>query len=164
MAKKEPRPDCPEGRRWCPDCGRCRELDAFYRIKAAKYAGGYRYSAYCKEHHNARNLAAKATRPEQAREIHRRSNRAYYQKVKHDPQYRARNAKNVKAYRQRHPDRTAQAYRSWVERHPEERRASQRAWAERQRRRWRPIRRADPALDATRQELAQRDQEAQQDE
>jgi hypothetical protein len=50
--------------RYCPDCGAERPIKEFYRTKAARYAGGYRYSAYCKMHANARTARTAKNAPE----------------------------------------------------------------------------------------------------
>jgi hypothetical protein len=50
--------------KYCPDCDAERPLEEFYRMKAKNYAGGYRYSAYCKTHTKARTAAAAKNAPE----------------------------------------------------------------------------------------------------
>jgi hypothetical protein len=83
--------------KYCPDCGAQRPIDQFYRTKAKGYAGGYRYSAYCKTHAKARTARAAKNAPEgsKTREAIRRANRTYASA--HPEQNRAR----VAAYRAR---------------------------------------------------------------
>jgi hypothetical protein len=94
--------DTSQQTKFCPDCNAERPLAEFYRIKAATYAGGYRYSAYCKTHTKARTAAAakKAAVGSGVREANRRASRVYA--AKHTEQTRAR----VAAHRAR---RKAQA-------------------------------------------------------
>jgi hypothetical protein len=68
----------PPTTKYCPDCEAERPLEEFYRTKAARYAGGYRYSAYCKTHTKARTAAAARNAPEgsKTREARRRANNA----------------------------------------------------------------------------------------
>jgi len=88
--------------KFCPDCDAERPLAEFYRTKAARYAGGYRYSAYCKTHTKARTAAAakQAADDSPLRAAMRRASRTYAEK--HPEQIRTRMA----AYRAR---RKAQA-------------------------------------------------------
>jgi hypothetical protein len=82
--------DRPPATKYCPDCGAERPLEAFYRTKAKNYAGGYRYSAYCKTHMKARTAAAARNAPEDSklREARRRASRAW--KKRNPEQNRAR--------------------------------------------------------------------------
>ena len=54
-------------------------LQAFYRVKAARYAGGYRYSSYCRRHTKARNLQVRNNAGEGTAlcPAMRRANKAY---------------------------------------------------------------------------------------
>lgn len=65
--------------KYCPDCGCDRPLSAFYRVKAANYAGGYRYGAYCKVHTRQRSAQAMRDAPADSplREKARRSKREW---------------------------------------------------------------------------------------
>lgn len=76
--------------RYCPDCAAERPISEFYRTKAARYAGGYRYSAYCKTHTKARTAAAAKAAPEGSllRDSIRRANRESIKR--HPEQNRAR--------------------------------------------------------------------------
>ena len=73
----------PNGTKVCPDCAAERgdngerPLSAFYRMKAARYAGGERYSAYCKTHTKKRTAQAARNAPEgsKLREAIRRAGR-----------------------------------------------------------------------------------------
>ena len=71
----------------CPDCAAEgldgeRPLEEFYRVKAERYAGGYRYGAYCKRHTKARTAAAakNATEGSKLREASQRASRAWKQR------------------------------------------------------------------------------------
>lgn len=97
--------------RYCPDCGHDQSLDNFYQTKAKRYKNGVRYSAYCKKHHTARTIASQPRNPERKREQQRKASRNYYQKTRSTANYRDRNARNVRAYRQRDPERTADLQR-----------------------------------------------------
>jgi hypothetical protein len=83
--------------KYCPDCDAERPLEEFYRTKAERYAGGYRYSAYCKTHMKARTAAAAKNAPEgsKLRETQRRVKREWAQQ---HPENARRNSAN---YRER---------------------------------------------------------------
>jgi hypothetical protein len=83
-------PDTPTTR-YCPDCGAERPIGEFYRLKAAGYAGGYRYSGYCKTHTKARTAATAKNAPEgsKTREAIRRASRTWRQR---HPEQRRRQA------------------------------------------------------------------------
>lgn len=68
--------------KYCPDCEAERPLEEFYRMKAKNYAGGYRYSAYCKTHMKARTAAAAKNAPEgsKTREANRHASRTWKQR------------------------------------------------------------------------------------
>jgi hypothetical protein len=82
--------------RYCPDCDAERPLEEFYRTKAARYAGGYRYSAYCKTHAKARTAAAAKNAPEgsKLRETQRRVKREWAQQ---HPENARQNSANYRA-------------------------------------------------------------------
>jgi hypothetical protein len=84
--------------RFCPDCGDARPLAEFYRVKAAKYAGGYRYGAYCKAHTKARTAAAQREAPEGSalRESMRRAKRDW---IAAHPETNRRNVARHRAQR-----------------------------------------------------------------
>jgi hypothetical protein len=86
-----------EGTKFCPDCGEERPLSSFYRVKAARYAGGYRYGAYCKTHEKERVRRARQQAPEgsKLRESIRRANR---EAIKRNPEA---NRARVAAHRKR---------------------------------------------------------------
>jgi hypothetical protein len=88
-------PDTPTTR-YCPDCGAERPIAEFYRLKAARYAGGYRYSAYCKTHTKARTAAAAKAVPEGSllRETQRRVKRDW---AKQHSENARRNSANYRA-------------------------------------------------------------------
>lgn len=146
---------CPEGERYCKDCGRCRPLSVFYRPD----------SSYCIEHQRKRADAHRRTAApdSKTREARRRADRAYAQRHRNDPDYIARRQKAHKAFRERHPERRSLGYRSWAERNPEKRRQSQDAWRQRQSLR---LRRRPPAdgLDTIRRQIAERDHDIEKDE
>jgi hypothetical protein len=83
--------------KYCPDCDAERPIEEFYRTKADRYAGGYRYSAYCKTHMKARTAAAAKSAPEgsKLREATRRANR---ESIKRHPD---KNRARVAAHRAR---------------------------------------------------------------
>ena len=82
--------------RYCPDCGAERPIGEFYRTRAKGYAGGYRYSAYCKTHMKARTAAAAKAAPEgsKLRETQRRVKREWAQE---HPDNARRNSANYRA-------------------------------------------------------------------
>lgn len=113
----------------CPDCAAefgddgMRPIDEFYAVKAPRYAGGVRFSAFCKRHTRARNAKALKEAPEgsKLRETQR--------KVKRE--WAARNRAKIKENRTRwrlaNPAKVAAAYDRWRRKHPEARKASQEA-------------------------------------
>jgi hypothetical protein len=82
--------------RFCPDCGCDRPLTDFYRVKAASYAGGYRYGAYCKEHTRQRSAQAMRDAPQDSplREKARTSKREW---IKAHPEVNRRNQAATRA-------------------------------------------------------------------
>lgn len=95
----------PDGTRICPDCaaergddGR-RPLSEFYRFKASGYAGGYRYSPYCKTHTKKRNAQAARDAPEgsQRRETQRKVKREWAQR---NPENARKNSATYRARKQ----------------------------------------------------------------
>jgi hypothetical protein len=92
-----------EGTKFCPDCNADRPLSEFYRTKAARYAGGYRYSAYCKTHQKARVAEAAKNAPEgsKLRETQRRVKRDWAQQ---HPENAQRNSANYRARKKAQSD------------------------------------------------------------
>lgn len=120
----------------CPDCAiegnpDPQPLANFYRTKAARYAGGYRISPYCRRHTKARNAkAAREAPPGSGIRASRERARAAW---------RTRNPERWKAIRRswarRHAQATAKTYSAWVKANKTKRQASQQAWYRRRKQR-----------------------------
>ena len=120
----------------CPDCALEGNADPqplanFYKTKAARYAGGYRYSAYCRRHTKARNAkAARDAPPGSGTHESRKRARATW---------RARNPERVKEQKRRWRERNkaarAKTYSAWAKANTARRKASQQAWYRRRKQR-----------------------------
>lgn len=130
VAVKQP-PGVPEGMKRCPADGAVLPLSEFYRVKAAGYAGGYRYSAYCRTHEIERRNARKRTAPPDSpsRLADRAASRRYAernretvlakQRVKSARYYDAHRDEikaRQKRYREANAEREAERKRRWYER------------------------------------------------
>ena len=105
--------DQPGDTKICPDCaaengddGR-QPLSEFYRTRAARYAGGYRYSAYCKTHAKRRTAQAARDAPEgsKLRESQRKTKREWAQ---HHPENARTNSANYRARKQKAVEQAGQ--------------------------------------------------------
>lgn len=98
--------------KYCPSCEETKSLDEFYRVKAARYAGGYRYRAYCKACTKAKNKFDIKNAPEgsKLRETVRRVKREW--KHSHRPQLAA----YARDYRRLKPDKIKGIRQRYVER------------------------------------------------
>ena len=113
----------------CPDCAAehgddgMRPIDEFYAVKAKAYAGGLRFSAFCKRHTKARNARALKEAPEgsKLRETQRKVKREWAQRN------RDKIKRNRTHWRRANPHKVAAAYDRWRRKHPDVRRRSQEA-------------------------------------
>ena len=122
-----------DGYKRCPDCARengndgMRPLDEFFQVRAARYAGGVRVSAYCKRHTRIRKAATLRNAPEgsKLRESQRKAKR----------EWAARNRVKIKenrtSWRIANPKKVAAANDRWRRKHPDVRKKSQDAYRER---------------------------------
>lgn len=97
------------GTKFCPDCDAERPLDEFYKIRAPRYRGGFRYSAFCKMHTIARNTAARANAPEGSgiKQAVKRANKKWA--TAHPEANRVAQAR----WRERHPETAKKRHRDW---------------------------------------------------
>jgi hypothetical protein len=117
----------------CPDCVEEGHTDPlpiseFYAIKAKGYAGGYRYSAYCKRHTAKRNVESRAERLKNNPEALARKRLLDRQWAKNNPE---KHRRRVAAWAKAHPEKVAAMYQDWANRNPEKRRKTREAFLRR---------------------------------
>lgn len=114
----------PEKTKLCPDCGFPRPLSEFYRVKAARYAGGYRYTAHCKEHTQIRGMEYRRNAPKESgtKQSQKRAQRNWERR--NPEQARVRRERYVEANR----EKVNKYNNAWQKAHPEKHRERQRRY------------------------------------